>query len=110
MSTLGVRAALFATAICLAAVSAASAAGDAQSGQRLAERWCAACHVVARSGSGSDTAPPFAEIAARKPFDEGMLRAWLTAPHPPMPNPSLSRREIDDVIAYLASLRPPSGP
>jgi mono/diheme cytochrome c family protein len=29
----------------------------------------------------------------------------LTAPHPPMPPVSLTRREIQDVIAYIESLK-----
>ncbi len=110
MSALRFGALLLAVLIGLSPVSAVKAAGDPQSGRQLAERWCTSCHVVAGTGRGSDTVPPFAEIAARKPFDKGMLTAWLTQPHPPMPNPDLSRREIDDIVAYLDSLRPPSRP
>jgi cytochrome c len=35
---------------------------------------------------------------------EDELRGWLAAPHPPMPNFDLSRQEIEDIVAYLASL------
>jgi mono/diheme cytochrome c family protein len=84
----------------------AHAAGDAQAGGQLAQRWCTGCHIVDGSGKGPDTAPPFAVIARRSPNDRGWLRAWLTAPHPPMPDPNLNRRQIDDVIAYLDSLTP----
>ena len=86
------------------AAAPALAAGDAAAGHALAQRWCASCHIVDRAGQGRDTAPPFPAIAKRNPEDRGWLRAWLTAPHPPMPNFNLSRQQIDDVIAYLDSL------
>jgi mono/diheme cytochrome c family protein len=84
----------------------ARAAGDAQAGLELAQRWCTGCHIVDRSGRGPDTAPPFVAIARQSPNDRGWLRAWIAAPHPPMPNFNLNRRQIDDVIAYLDSLTP----
>jgi len=84
----------------------AFAAGDAQVGQRLAQQWCSGCHVVDGSRQGSDTAPSFSSIARRRAGDRTWLRAWLLAPHPPMPNFNLSRQQIDDVIAYLDSLSP----
>jgi mono/diheme cytochrome c family protein len=39
-------------------------AGDPSNGKRLAERWCAACHVVsANQREANADAPPFEEIA-----------------------------------------------
>jgi len=82
------------------------AAGDAQAGHRLAQQWCTGCHVVDGAAQGPDTAPSFSSIARRSAGDPGPLRAWLTAPHPPMPNLSLSRQQIDDIVAYIGSLAP----
>lgn len=90
----------------LALAAPALAAGDAQAGHALAQRWCSGCHVVDR-GPGPDSAPPFPAIAQRNPHDHGWVRAWLAAPHPPMPDLHLSRREVEDVVAYLDSLSPP---
>jgi mono/diheme cytochrome c family protein len=84
---------------------AAVAAGDVASGQVLAKTWCTGCHIVGSNGAGGDSAPPFAAIANRPNLSPGALRAWLTDPHPPMPNLDLSRQQIDDVNAYLDSLR-----
>src|SRR5690348_16150606 len=84
------------------AVSPVSVAGDARTGHELTARWCTSCHVVDESGQGSDGAPPFSAIAHQK--SSGWLRAWLAAPHPPMPNFNLNRQQIDDVVAYLDSL------
>ena len=84
----------------------AQAAGDAASGLTLAQTWCTSCHIVAPGGTGRDNAPSFMAIAAKPNLSEPALRAWLSDPHPPMPNLNLSRQQIDDVVAYLASLKP----
>ena len=81
------------------------AAGDPASGLALAQSWCTTCHVVAPNVAGGDTAPPFTAIAARSNLSPGAMRAWLTEPHPPMPNLNLSNQQIDDITAYLDSLR-----
>jgi mono/diheme cytochrome c family protein len=93
-------------AIVLAEGPTASAAEDPVAGKALAERWCASCHLVAPDQTTATTdAPPFAELAKRTPEEIEALATFLTAPHPPMPPVSLTRREIGDVIAYIASLK-----
>lgn len=82
------------------------AAGDARTGQQLAERWCTGCHVVDRQTSGADTAPSFQSIAARDGEHPERLRGFLAAPHAPMKGFSLSREQIDDIVAYITSLAP----
>lgn len=99
------RAIVIAAAAALAAGGAA--AQDAAAGRALAERWCAACHVVVeRQGAATDIAPAFSAIAADAGRTDAWLRGWISDPHPPMPDPGLSRAQIDDVVAYLSSLRP----
>lgn len=84
------------------------AAGDPERGHALARTWCANCHAVDPNGPAKDTAAPsFASIAARGRPDQLEARAFLNAPHPPMPDFGLARSQIDDVVAYLASLAPP---
>ncbi len=83
---------------------AAEAAGNAAAGQALARQWCSGCHVVTGNKQGQDAAPPFAAIARRHGSDNTWLRAWLAAPHPPMPSLDLSRQQTDDIVAYLGSL------
>jgi mono/diheme cytochrome c family protein len=82
----------------------AIAAGDPSAGRTLADAWCASRHTVTKEGLGRDSAPSFSSIA-RSRADQGWVRAWLTDPHPPMVNLNLSRRQIDDIVAYLDSLR-----
>jgi mono/diheme cytochrome c family protein len=52
--------------------------------------------------------PGFAAIAAMKSTTELSLQAFLQTPHDHMPDWRLSRQQIDDVVAYIMSLRPTS--
>lgn len=81
------------------------AAGDAERGQDIAERWCAACHLVspAQDRASADV-PSFMSIAERSEGDLGWLRAFLADPHPRMPDMSLTRQEIQDLVAYVERL------
>jgi mono/diheme cytochrome c family protein len=81
-------------------------AADAFNGKRLAERWCAACHVVTVSQQeGSADAPPFEEIAKQPNFNESGLVTFLLNPHSKMPNMNLTRIEAGDIAAYIRTLR-----
>jgi mono/diheme cytochrome c family protein len=81
-------------------------AADAANGQRLAELWCAACHVVTvNQRQANADAPPFEEIAKRPNFREPGLVTFLLDPHAKMPNMNLSRIEADDIAAYIGTLR-----
>jgi cytochrome c2 len=88
--------------ICLAG---SAMAGDPMAGAELAKRWCDSCHATGNSAAASDIGPAFVAIANNPNSTADRLRAWLINPHPPMPNPGLTRLEIENVIAYLASLR-----
>jgi mono/diheme cytochrome c family protein len=80
--------------------------GDAVRGQTIATTWCSSCHVVARAqGTAVVDVPTFASIAQRLPSDLDVLAAFVANPHPPMPNLSLSRQDIRDVLAYIATLK-----
>ena len=82
----------------------ALAQGDAQAGHELVRRWCTACHVVEPDGTGTDAGPALPSLLAGKQRSADEIRGWLADPHPPMPNLALSRREIEDIVAYLQSL------
>ena len=63
------------------------------------------CHVIDREGRlGNDAGPPFTGLAGDPAKTESTLRAFLTEPHDPMPALSLSREEIEHLIAYIRSL------
>jgi mono/diheme cytochrome c family protein len=81
-------------------------AADPDNGERLARRWCSACHLVAPNQRGpTSEAPPFATIAKRPDFDAAKVAFFLLDPHPKMPNMGLSRTEAADLAAYIATLK-----
>jgi mono/diheme cytochrome c family protein len=81
-------------------------AADASNGMRVAELWCAACHVVTFSQRQANAdAPPFEEIAKRPNFSAPGLVTFLLDPHAKMPNMNLSRIEANDIAAYIETLR-----
>ena len=80
-------------------------AADPANGKRVAERWCASCHVVSREQrQAGAAAPTFSSIGQLPGFDQGRLAWFLLDPHPIMPNMSLTRTEASDIAAYIASL------
>lgn len=92
-----------ALALALAATPAL-AAGDPEAGRLLTERYCTGCHASPNSTTATDAAPTFMAVAQRNRENRTWVRAWLTAPHSAMRGLDLSRRQIDDVVAYLNSL------
>lgn len=100
----------------LAACSAASAGsepaprqGDSaiERGRRLAAANCAQCHAVGTAGeSAHPKAPPFRLLPERYPTNlEEALTEGVAIGHPEMPPAGLDSRQIDDLVAYLRSLR-----
>ena len=87
----------------------ATQAADAVNGKRLANRWCAACHLVAPEQTRANAdAPSFADVARR--YDAQHLAHFLSAPYPRMPDMSLTQAEIADLVAYIRTLSGTSEP
>jgi mono/diheme cytochrome c family protein len=90
--------------IAVTALPHAAAAADVANGEKLAKRWCAACHVVAiDQKSGNTQAAPFSAVAKLPGFDSAKLALFLLYPHPKMPDMNLSRSEAADLAAYIAA-------
>jgi len=86
-------------------IPATSASADPDDGEKLARRWCAACHVVASDQhEPTAEAPPFTTIARVPGFNRDKLAFFLLEPHPKMPSMSLSRQEATDLADYIAKL------
>jgi mono/diheme cytochrome c family protein len=82
--------------------------GDVKRGQNLAETVCAECHAVDKGTfqSRNRRAPAFEAVAKTPGMTATALRVWLkSGPHIEMPNLMLEDRDVDDVIAYLATLK-----
>lgn len=110
MNTIRIVPATLATAAAFATVAAsmAASAADIEHGEKLAREWCSNCHLVTPDQtSGGDSAPTFSSIAETAEERASDLKAWLADPHPPMPNFDLTIYEIDDLLAYIESLRDP---
>lgn len=99
---------LFALLSLLAAPALAAGDPDAVRGL-LADR-CADCHAIPGYSAGTpDTglsAPAF-EVMANDPavYTEERVRAFLQKPHWPMTGFTLSPTDVDNILAYLETLR-----
>jgi len=82
-------------------------AQDIDQGHQLAVRWCANCHVVERTTTtgSANGLPTFPAIATNPKVTPDLLRATMSAQHGRMPDLQLTRRQQDDLIAYIQSLR-----
>ena len=99
---------LLTLATVLATTALGAHAQDVAAGHEFAQHACKACHVVdpiAASPRLVEIGPPFREIANTSGMTTTALRAFLTSSHPKMPNLILSPQDMDDVIAYILSLR-----
>lgn len=87
-------------------VASPSLAADLARGAQLAHQWCASCHVVGhRAPKIIQQGPPSFRAVAQSGMTRSRLKAFLSHPHGGMPDLSLSRAEIGDLIAYIETLR-----
>jgi mono/diheme cytochrome c family protein len=77
-------------------------------GQDIAKRLCTSCHAindqVTQKDAGSK-APSFKTIAANRGATRDSLKIFIMIPKHPMPIVHLRSDEIDDVVAYILSLK-----
>ena len=80
---------------------------DPENGQVLARKLCVACHLIENATDSVTQAdvPSFWAIANRPNQSVEALTNWLMAPHAPMPDPHLTRKEIRDLTGYIIFLR-----
>jgi mono/diheme cytochrome c family protein len=79
--------------------------GDAVAGGKLVQEQCSTCHDREGSPRSRKKGPPLAAVAAMPSTTPMSLHAFLMTPHANMPNYQLTPQEIDDVVAYILSLR-----
>jgi len=90
--------------VAAAVLPRAAGAADVAKGERIAKRWCAACHVVsADQKSGNTQVAPFSAIAKTPDLDAAKVALYLLTPHPRMPDMNLTRDEAADLAAYIVS-------
>lgn len=78
-----------------------------EKGQELAETFCSGCHItrVEQEGTAPVGPPTFSSIANKPGQTAEQIMGALVAPHPPMPDMHLTNSEMQDIIAYLETLR-----
>jgi cytochrome c len=84
--------------------------GLARQGRALADRLCAQCHAVGRSGlSPHAGAPPFRRLGDRVDLDtfQDQLRGHFSSGHPDMPTFHFTRNDARALTAYLRSIQGP---
>jgi mono/diheme cytochrome c family protein len=84
-------------------------------GRKFARRVCGACHVVTQQGDElpilAPPGPSFAVLAQRPLLTEASLREFLGSNHrnlgpaQAMPNPRLADYQIDEIVAFMMSLK-----
>ena len=80
-------------------------------GQAFARSACGGCHAVERqSVSPNPNAPPFAAIVNQEGLTGNTLSSWLRNAHnyPDEMKVTLERRNVDDLVAYMLTLRDPN--
>jgi mono/diheme cytochrome c family protein len=83
----------------------ALAAGDADAGADVALRWCTSCHLIRPNATGPVLQGPPSFSAMARESTPDALRAFLAKPHAPMPPVDLSRADIENLLAYIATQR-----
>ncbi|QBR70766.1 cytochrome C552 [Beijerinckiaceae bacterium] len=79
--------------------------GDTGMGRQLAKNWCSDCHAVGPNDETNGDGPSFVSIANMPSTTSISLHAFLQTSHERMPNLVLTQTQIDDVVAYILSLR-----
>jgi mono/diheme cytochrome c family protein len=81
--------------------------GDKSRGRVFAQAICAECHAVipTEPASPRTDAAPFRAIANTPGMTELALAVWLKTPHRNMPNLIIGKDDLENVIAYIVSLR-----
>lgn len=83
-------------------------AADEASGLKVARKLCVNCHIV-EPGGGVRTVdasiPSFMAIANKPGRTESRLSGFVLNPHPPMPQVQLTTNEIENIVAYILSLK-----
>jgi len=88
-------------------LAGAALAQDPAAGRRLAEAQCSSCHAIGPGMSGPvlPGVTPFQAVADRPATTNLSLQAFLRTPHARMPDIVLNGQQLDDLVAYILSLR-----
>jgi tetratricopeptide (TPR) repeat protein len=88
-------------------IAEAADSGNARKGLAYAQTNCASCHNVLKNAASSPNpkAIAFQAIADTPGMSVTALIVWSRTTHPTMPNFVIDPNDMDDLIAYILSLR-----
>ena len=99
------------TAICLALLIGgtvqAAELGDIDAGLQFAAQHCAGCHDIGTQNPMTTVSgvPTFATVANNAGITRTSLVVWMQTSHPEMPDLILEPQDLDNVVAYILSLK-----
>jgi mono/diheme cytochrome c family protein len=99
---------VFGASLSMALASAQAATlGDPKAGQEFAQTHCASCHSIEPDGNKSpvNEATPFQAVADTGGITRTALIVFFRSPHVTMPNLIVRGDDVDNVIAYILSLK-----
>jgi cytochrome c len=100
----------FLSLVLVLGAGAALAAGDVEAGRKVAETWCARCHVVgaARPHGGIDSTPTFFLMSEKLDDYRPRVQTFKQRrPHKALDFEEVSRDDLEDLLAYIGSLERP---
>jgi mono/diheme cytochrome c family protein len=92
----------------LAAMAGNAQAADTAQGRDLAQKLCVNCHIIEHGGQQDQVTvgiPSFMAIANKAEQTNSGLRSFMRNPHPPMPSVELGEHQLDNIVAYILSLK-----
>jgi cytochrome c2 len=94
--------------VALPMTAAAVELGNKEKGYDYAQKFCSECHgVEADDRLLLGDVPTFKEVADSEGMSPRALSVWLQTSHPNMPDFIIKPDDMDDVIAYIMSLKSP---
>jgi len=94
-----------AVALAFGGATVAAQAQDADNGRRVSERWCVECHAIESTAVKPGRTLSFAAIAAKQGITSEMIRSFLLMPHSTMPDTPLSRKDAQDIAAFIMGMK-----
>ena len=93
--------------LCITSPALGQEFGDASRGFIYVRQACADCHAVAsdQKVSPDPKAPSFQSVANTPGLTRTAVDVWLHSSHPTMPQLIIDAERVDDIAAYLRSLR-----
>lgn len=74
-------------------------------GGSLVQAWCLQCHSIGPLSGSAPAERDFKAIARMPSTTELSLRVFLQSSHREMPNFVIKGHDLDDIVAYILSLR-----